>query len=282
MPIRARECAAWADRHLAGGCAYETFLESRGSADLAQALPARQRLAQWIDEASPRNLARLAATPHEARVLRPAAVALVAALLATALLLMPTQDHSIVASTSADTSTPGPRAQTMARDEPREQRAEFDSRDAVRDRSSATNSDDADRRDDGDRASSPVGTLQDQPERTAAGDPERAATSKRAAPGGRDAGAGTDDTADAALSQAWQGEMATTLRTLEVPPQASSRTDQSLAADYESAATGGAVTGPGAEFTPAAAAPHARRKPSLGPAEQAYVRAYFAAPGATP
>jgi hypothetical protein len=111
MPIRARECAAWADRHLAGGCAYETFLESRGSADLAQALPARQRLAQWIDEASPRNLARLAATPHEARVLRPVAVALVAALLATALLLMPTQDHSIVASTSADTSTPWPRAQ---------------------------------------------------------------------------------------------------------------------------------------------------------------------------
>ena len=109
-----------------------------------------------------------------------------------------------------------------------------------------------------------------------------AATAARAAPGGRDAGAGTDDTADAALSQAWQGEMATTLRTLAVPPPASSRADQSLAADYESATAGGTVTRAGAAFTPAAAAPQSRRKPSLGPAEQAYVRAYFAAPGATP
>jgi hypothetical protein len=159
---------------------------------------------------------------------------------------------------------------------------EFDSRDAVRDRSSATNSDDEGRRNSGGKAASTGGASEEARELTAAGDLPPDATAARAAPGGRDAGAGTDDTADAALSQAWQGEMATTLRTLEVPPQASSRTDQSLAADYESAATGGAVTGPGAEFTPAAAAPHARRKPSLGPAEQAYVRAYFAAPGATP
>jgi hypothetical protein len=281
-PIQARECAAWADRHLAGGCAYETFLEARGSARSHDAAPARQRLAQWIDEAAPRSMARLAATRHEARVLRPAAVALVAVLLATALLLMPTQDHSVVAGTSTDTSRPGPRAQVAARDDALGQRAEPDSPDSARDRSSATSSDDAERSEDGGRARTPGGAPEDQRETTAAGDMERAATATRAAPGGRDAGAGTDDTADAPLSQAWQGDLATTLRTLATPSPASSSADQSLAADYESTAIGGTVTGPGAAFTPAAAAPQSRRKPNLGPAEQAYVRAYFAAPGATP
>jgi len=72
------------------------------------------------------------------------------------------------------------------------------------------------------------------------------------------------------------------LRTLAAPPSASSRTDQSLAAEYESATADSTVTRPDAAFTPASAAPQARRKPSLGPVEQAYVRAYFAAPGATP
>ena len=281
-PIQARECAAWADRHLAGGCAYETFLESRANANLQQALPAWQRLAEWIDAAAPRSLARLAATPHEARVLRPVAVASVGVLLATVLLLMPAQDRSMVANTATDPSTPGPRAPAAARDDALEQRAEFDSYDPARDRSSATNSDDAERSEDGGRARSPGGAPEDQREQTAADDMERAATATRAASGGRDAGAGTDDTADAALSQAWQGELATTLQTLATPPPASSRADQSLVADYESAAADGTVTRPGAAFTPAAAAPQARRKPSLGPAEQAYVRAYFAAPGATP
>ena len=281
-PIRALECAAWADRHLAGGCAYETFLEARGNAGSRVAAPARQRLAQWIDEAAPRSIARLAATPHEARVLRPVAVALVAVLLAAALLLMPTQDHSIVANTSADTSTPGPRAQATARDEAREQRAEVESPDAARDRLSATNSDDRARRNGGGQAASTGEASEDAHESTAAGDLQPAATATRAASGGRDAGAGTDDATDAALSQAWQGELATTLRTLATPPPASSRADQSLAADYESATADGTATRPGAAFTPAAAAPQARRKPSLGPVEQAYVRAYFAAPGATP
>jgi hypothetical protein len=281
-PIQARECAAWADRHLAGGCAYETFLEARGSALSHDAAPARQRLAQWIDEAAPRSLARLAATPHEARVLRPAAVALVAVLLATALLLMPAQDHSTVASTTADTSTPGPRTQATARDEAREQRARLDSPDSARDRSSATNSDDEERRNNGGQAASTGGASEDARELTAAGDLPPDATAARAAPGGRDAGAGADDATGAALSQAWQGEMATTLRTLAAPPSASSRADQSLAAEYESATADGTVTRPGAAFTPAAAAPQARRKPGLGPVEQAYVRAYFAAPGATP
>jgi hypothetical protein len=117
---------------------------------------------------------------------------------------------------------------------------------------------------------------------SATDDPQPAATATRAASGGRDAGAGTDEATDAALSQAWQGELATTLRTLASPPPASSRADPSLAADYESAAADGTVMRPGAAFTPAAAAPQVRRKPSLGPVEQAYVRAYFAAPGATP
>ncbi len=281
-PIQARECAAWADRHLAGGCAYETFLEARGNADSRETAPARLRLAEWINEAAPRSLARLAATPHEARVLRPVAVAVVAVLLATALLLIPTHDHSIVADTSADTSTRGPRAQVVARDDARKQRAEVESPNAALDRSSATNSDDEGRRSGGGQAASAGGAFADAHEVTAAANLQPAATAARAAPGGRDAGAGTDDATDAALSQAWQGELATTLRTLAAPPSASSRADQSLAADYGRATADGTVTRAGAAFTPAAAAPQSRRKPSLGPAEQAYVRAYFAAPGATP
>jgi len=281
-PIHARECAAWADRHLAGGCACETLLESRGSAQTQQALPARQRLTEWVDEAAPRSLARLASTPHEARVLRPMAVALVAVLLATALLLMPAQDHAVVAEASGAASTAASLAQAAAREETREQRARAESAAAARDRLNGTSSDNAERRAGGDRAPSPGGASEDQREQTAAGDIQPAATATRAASGGRDAGADTDDATDAALSQAWQGELATTLRTLATPPPASSRADQSLAADYESATADGTATRPGAAFTPAAAAPQARRKPSLGPVEQAYVRAYFAAPGATP
>lgn len=281
-PIQARECAAWADRHLGGGCAYETFLEARRNALSHDADPARQRLAQWIDEAAPRSLARLAATPHEARVLRPVAVALVAVLLATALLLMPTQDHSVAARASTDPSSPGPRTQATARDEAGEQRAEAESPDSARDRSSARNSDNEGRRKSDGHAASTGGASEDARELTAAGDLPPDATAARAAPGGRDAGAGADDATDAALSQAWQGELATTLRTLAAPPSASSRTDQSLAAEYESATADSTVTRPDAAFTPASAAPQARRKPSLGPVEQAYVRAYFAAPGATP
>ena len=277
-PIPARECAAWADRHLAGGCAYETFLEARGNALSHDAASARQRLAQWIDESAPRSLARLAATPHEARVLQPTVIALVAVALATVLLLIPTQDHSIVANTSADTSTPAPRAQAAAH----ERRAEAESSDSARDRASATNSADEETGGDGGRSPSPGAVPEDPRGLEATGDQQPPATATRAASGGRDAGASADDATDAALSQAWQGELAMTLRTLATPPAASSRADQSLAADYESATADNTVTRPGAAFTPAAAAPQARRKPSLGPVEQAYVRAYFAAPGATP
>jgi hypothetical protein len=281
-PIRAGECAAWADRHLGGGCAYETFLEARGNVDSHDAAPARQRLAEWIEEAAPRSLARLAATPHEARVLRPAAIALVAVLLATALLLMPTQDHSVVARTSADPSTPGPRAQATARDEAPGQRAEAESPNATGDRVSATDSDDDETGDDGGPLPTPGAVTEDPQEMKATGDLEPAATATRAASGGRDAGANTDDATDAALSQAWQGELATTLRTLATPPPESSRADQSLAADYMGATADNTVTRPDATITPAAAAPRAWRKQILGPVEQAYVRAYFAAPGATP
>jgi hypothetical protein len=281
-PITAGECAAWADRQLGGGCAYETLLEARRNAGSSEAAPARQRLAAWIEEAAPLSLARLAATPREARVLRPAAVALVAALLATVLLLMPAQDRSMVTGTSTDASMPGPRAQAAARDEAREQRAEFDSPDSARDRLSATDTDDEGRRNGGGQPASTDGASEDAHELTAAGDLPPDASAARATPGGRDAGAGTDDAADAALSQAWQGELATTLRTLATLPPASSRADQSHAADYESATAADTVARSGAAFTPAAAAPQARRKPSLGPGELAYVRAYFAAPGATP
>jgi hypothetical protein len=281
-PITAGECAAWADRQLGGGCAYETLLEARGHASSSEAAPARQRLAEWIGEAAPRSLARLAATPHEARVLRPAAVALVAALLATVLLLMPAQHRSMVAGTSTDTSAPGPRAPAAARDEAREQRAQAEAPNAARDRMNAMDSDDEGRRNGGGQPAPTDGASADAHELTAAGGLPPDASAARAAPGGRDAGAGTDDAADAALSQAWQGELATTLRTLATPPQASSRADQSLAADYESTTAADTVARSDAAFTPAAAVPQAQRKPSLGPGEQAYVRAYFAAPGATP
>ena len=281
-PITAPDCAAWADRQLGGGCAYETLLEARGSPGSSQAAPARQRLAEWIEEAAPLGFARLAATPREARVLRPAAVALVAALLATVLLLMPAQERSTVAGTSTDASTPGPRAQATAQDEAREQLAEFDSPDSTSDRLSAAGTDDEGRRNGGVQPAAIDAAPEDAHELAAAGDVPADASAARATPGGRDAGAGIDDAPDAALSQAWQGELATTLRALATPPPASSRADQSLAADYEGVTAADTVARSGATFTPAAAAPQARRKPSLVPGERAYVRAYFAAPGATP
>jgi hypothetical protein len=171
---------------------------------------------------------------------------------------------------------------TAAQVEAREHGARVDSHNAASDRSSATNSDVEARRNGGGQAASTGGASEDARQLTAAGDLPPETTAAHAASGGRDAGAGTDVATDAALSQAWQGELATTLRTLATPPPSSSRADPSLAADYESATADGTVTRPGTAFTPAAAAPQARRKPSLGPVEQAYVRAYFAAPGATP
>ena len=280
-PIQPRECAAWADRHLEGGCAYETFLEARGNARSHDAAPARRRLTQWIDEAAPRSLARLAATPREARVLRPAAFALVAVLLATSLLLIPTPDHSVVAGTSADSSTPATRVQATKRDEAPEQRTDTESLNAANDRVSGSDSDDDETGDDDGRLPTPGAVEEDPHEMKATDDLQPAATATRAASGGRDAGANADDATDAALSQAWQGELAMSLRTLATPPPASSRADQSLTADYTSATADDTATRSDAALPPAAAPP-ARRKQILGPVERAYVRAYFAAPGATP
>ncbi len=138
---------------------------------------------------------------------------------------------------------------------------------------------------DGDRTPAPAGaSAEDSATREARGGTNAVPAAEQAAAGGRDAGKTADTVADTGLTEAWHGDMATKLRELAAVDQQPSDADPTLAADYQPAVDS-AGSGPAAEtaFEPAAAvAPEARSRVRLGPAEQAYVRSYFADSGATP
>jgi hypothetical protein len=279
--IRASECAAWADRFLGGSSAYATYLECSATLDRRQDNPALHRLVEWIEQAAPRSLEQLRSIPPQAGVLKPVAVALVAVTLAAVLLQVPVRPHAAV--TSASSVESGATAQ-LGPDTPElasTARVDEDAPAADGARPRKARNEETGREG---QVLTPV--LEDErttPEEVkAAGEAQGAADAKRAASGGRDAGDSPDTAADTGLSEAWQGAMASTLRSLSEPPVQATRTDSTRAADFSADTIANGSARAVDAITPApAAAPEARRAVRLGPAEQAYVRAYFAGSGAT-
>jgi hypothetical protein len=281
-PIRDATSAAWADRHLRGASAYATYLEAAVRPERTEATPALRRLVEWIEQAAPRSLAQLASISPDAGALKPVAAALVCTALTAVLLHVPVRQQAGGDAGSAGTAARATRTPAAALGPAADERVEADATSAA----AAGAPEDGTER-NGREASARVPATDDQvaaaEEQDIAQGSPRGPASSRAAAGGRDAGESPDTAADAGLSEAWQGAMASTLRSLAQPPQAAGRTDPTLEAEFATGAeSGGAARGTGA-FAPAAAvAPSAERKISLGPAEQAYVRAYFEGSGATP
>jgi hypothetical protein len=278
-PIRAGECAAWADRLLGGRSAYSTYLEFASKDDEPRPAAALTRLIDWIEQAAPRSLELLESMSQRTGVMKPTAVAIVAALLAIALLQIPTHPRTHVSSL-VSTALPMPAADAPGRAAERDEGEMAAS--AVTARPRKTGAADESREAGG---LAPVAEDRHAAVEARNTDDEapRSTSAQRAASGGRDAGDSPDKVVDPGLSEAWQGELATTLRSLSEPSEGTTRTDSTVAAEFSRETMPSSDVRGTMILVPApAAAPEARRAARLGPAEQAYVRAYFAGSGATP
>jgi hypothetical protein len=114
--------------------------------------------------------------------------------------------------------------------------------------------------------------------------PATGASGSRAAAGGREAGDSPDTVEDTGFSASWQGELArkvlSSAATADLVP---ARADPARAADYVAALRPPDDPSAVVRISPAPAVPPtARPRVRLGPAEQAYVRAYFSGSGTTP
>jgi hypothetical protein len=278
-PVRDAECASWADLHLGGESAYETYLEHRDTGGHA---PAGQRLVAWIDSGARRSVERLASMPSDVHLRKPCAVAAVALLLASVLLQVPIQTTVGVSRTKAATATAGASSDRERRDSGAARMADLAS-DNGSTNSLTSERGDTTSGDDG-RTPAAAGAADVGSEILEARSGTNAvAAAEQAAAGGRDAGKTADTLADTGLTEAWQGELATKLHELATTDKQPSDADPMLAAEYQPAATAQDSTATPTAFEPAAAvAPEARSRVHLDPAEQAYVRSYFADSGATP
>ena len=279
--IEPRDSAAWADRHLDGACAYETYLERRDGAALSPGV--ERQFGDSLEQLAQGAADRLRALPVEANFRKPLALAAVGLLLCVVLLQVPVQmrtgarevgnrgvsGESIA--TSRSTASPSPSVESASTTEPTDsgEPSQADSSAATRGQG-ATGDEPGARVDEG-----PA----DPGHRTPAG----VATAKRAGTGGRDAGDTADTAGTPSLSEAWKGAMAAQFRELAAPPGAATRADPTLAATYSPDDTGGPATARAGTARPAAATPPpARHASSPGPAERAYVRAYLSLQGVTP
>jgi len=280
--IPPEQCAAWADRHLEGKSAYATLLETVGDQPATPASPAVERLLLWLEVAAPRSEAMLQARPLQMRLAKPVMAMCVSAALAAILLQIPTQDTASRLSTSAApsmsqaelaagvTTEPGkPPATggTAATAAARGNRGPAREAPTGAELAAATNAGE----DSGQKAL---------PSSTA---PATGASGSRAASGGREAGDSADTLEDTGFSTAWQGELARQLLTAAAPADsAPTRADPARAGDY--AAAPGPLDDPSAMARIVAApavSPEARPRVPVGPAEQAYIRAYFSGSGAS-
>lgn len=287
ITTRARrvECAAWADRHLGGRSAYSTWLEvSAASRDAAP--PAIAHLESWLAESTPGRLAQLDTWPFDAKLRKPLSAALVCSALAVALLQLPARPRAsgreapqAAARPAAIDASQRPAGKPENAGErppdaglgdtrnaslaaPEQQRRAAPAKDA-------SAGEDAAATDDGTR-SNPEG-------------PAQAQATARVTATGREAGDSPDTGTDAALTSPWQGELAARLRQVTGPRERDSlRADATRAADYDEQSGASGIALAQATDIAAATPPPARPAPRLGPAEQAYLRAYFADPGASP
>jgi hypothetical protein len=242
-----------------------------------------QRLVAWIDSGARRSVERLASMPGDVHLGKPCAVAVVALLLAVVLMQVPMQTTASMARGANAPAASAGASSERERGDPG----------AARNADPATGNDSmnaltAERSDtttgDSERTPAPAGaSADDSATREARSGTDAVPGAEQAAAGGRDAGKSADTVVDTGLTEAWHGEMATKLRELAAADQQPSDADPTLAADYQPAVTPQDSVAAETAFEPAAAvAPEARSRVRLGPAEQAYVRSYFADSGATP
>ena len=244
-PVRDAECASWADRHLDGESAYETYLEHR---DAGGPAPAVRRLVAWIDGGARRSIERLASMPGDVRLGKPLAVAAVALLLAVVLLQVPMQTTARMArGASAYAATAGVSSERAGRDSSAARTGD------VSDVDDSTSSPAVKRSDapSGEVGRTPAGASgEDSVTREGPRGADAAPAAEQAAAGGRDAGQTADTVADTGLTEAWQGEMATKLRELAATDQQPADADPTLAADYQLAAAPQDATATALVFKP--------------------------------
>jgi hypothetical protein len=279
--IDRRDCAAWADRHLDGACAYETYLERRDGPALPHGVELQfadslERLARGADE-------RLRAIAVDANFRKPLALAAVGLVLTVVLMQVPMQmrtggreagapvEPAARAAAARSTANPDLGVDSASTPAPAKAGESNESAPNAATRGSGAAGDDPGARVDAVAA--------DRDRGSATG----GATTKRPGTGGRDAGDTADTAANPSLSEAWKGAMAAQFHELAAPPEAATRADSTLAATYSQDDTGQATAAAADTAPPAAAVPPpARHASSTGPAERAYIRAYLSLQGTTP
>ncbi|MCM2310283.1 MAG: hypothetical protein NDI84_02670 [Steroidobacteraceae bacterium] len=281
ITTRARpvECAAWADRHLGGRSAYATCLET-AAVSRDKAAPAFAHLDAWIAQAAPTHLAQLAGRPFDANLRKPLSAALVCVALAMALLQLPTRAHppSGESDAAANASKAGATGQPAA--ERREGSERVASTDAPGDRDA--NSAPQEPRSDAARtpvvATDPAAVATDDSPAATAETEVPAQAAARVNTTGREAGDNADTGDGTSLTAPWQGPLAARLRQVAgARDREEMRADPSRTADYAASAAVSSEAPAHAALTAAAAnPPPAGTTSPLGPAEQAYLRAYFA------
>jgi len=283
-PTRA-ECAQWADQHLAGRSGYAALLEFADSPAATRA-PAVAHLEAWLDEPARRSLATLDARPLETGLAKPLAAALVCSALAAALLQLPTHPLAtpLVGRATGATAIADHR-QSAAQPTPRSPRAEPAARaEDARGKAMTTQ-----------QPGARIAPTAAAPPPSQAASLERATEEVRDRPPGarsvardtatgREAGDSADTGDDALLVAPSQESLVARLR--EISPArapAAGRADPAQATDYASAGAA-AGTSPASIplAAPAADPPPATARLELGPAEQGYLRAYWADTGARP
>lgn len=277
--IDPRDCAAWADRHLDGACAYETYLERRDGAALPPGV--ERQFADSLEQLARGAEDRLRALPVDAHLRKSLALAVVGLLLTVVLLQVPVQmrtvgraggDASASAAASRSTSDPSLGVEATPKREPANR--------GVPPSPSAT---DTATRGRGTAGDEPGARLEEVTANRDRGSATGGATMKRPGTGGREAGETADSTENPSLSEAWKGAMAAQFRELAAPPEAATRADPTLAATYSPDDTGRTTAAEADTAQPAAAVPPpARHASTPGPAERAYVLAYLSMQGAPP
>ncbi len=280
--ITPAECAAWADRHLGGTSAYATLLETVGDQPPRPASPAVEALLQWVEAAVPRSQAMLQALPLHMHLAKPVMAMFVSAALTAILLQLPARHAAAKWDRPADTPT----AQT----EPVAHLATAPSDLPAAETTDPTGAVQGSRGQA--REAPPTAELvaakagADSVEKALAltTAPATGASGSRAASGGREAGDSPDTLEDAGFTPSWQGELARrVLSSTAAADNVPARADPAHAADYAAALSPPDDPSAAPLKSPAPAVPpEARPRARLGPAEQAYVRAYFAGSGATP
>ncbi len=280
--ITPAECAAWADRHLGGTSAYATLLETVGDQPPRPASPAVETLLQWVEAAVPRSQAMLQAMPLHLRLAKPVMAMVVSAALTAILLQIPARHAAAKWNRAADTpvaqTEPDARLPTAPSDLPAAE---------------ATDATVAVQRTPGqarevppaaELAAAKAGADSVDKELALTTAPATGASGSRAASGGREAGDSPDTLEDAGFSPSWQGELARkVLSSTAAADNVPARADPSRAADYAAAPSPSEDMSAALRHSPVPAVPpEARPRVRLGPAEQAYVRAYFSGSGATP